>query len=61
MDDLFSAMLVLALSSVMLVTGQQYLSKKSEIPIATSTQPPQVAAISQPAFLRSASCHCFKN
>jgi hypothetical protein len=36
MDDLFSAMLVLALSSVMLVTGQQYLSKKPEITAAAS-------------------------
>ena len=51
MDDLFAAMFVLALSSVMLVTGQQYLSKKSEITAATSAVP-QIAAIGLPARVR---------
>jgi hypothetical protein len=52
MDDLFGAMFVLALSSVMLVTGQQYLSKKSEITAATSAPSPQIAAFGLPAYGR---------
>jgi hypothetical protein len=52
MDDLIGAMFILALSSVMLVTGQQYLSKKSEITAATSAPSPQMAATSLPAQLR---------
>jgi uncharacterized PurR-regulated membrane protein YhhQ (DUF165 family) len=52
MDDLIAAMFVLALSSVMLVTGQQYLSKKSEAAAATSARSPQIAVISLPAYVR---------
>jgi hypothetical protein len=52
MDDLFGAMFVLTLSSVMLVTGQQYLSRKSEITAATSVPSPHIAAISLPATVR---------
>jgi outer membrane murein-binding lipoprotein Lpp len=35
MDDVFSAMLVVAISAVLLVAGQQYLYKKPEISAAT--------------------------
>ena len=52
MDDLIAAMFVLALSSVMLVTGQQYLSKKPEITAATSARSPQIAVISLPPYVR---------
>jgi hypothetical protein len=52
MDDIFSAMLVLALSSVMLVTGQQYLSKTPEIIAAASAPRPHIAANSSPAYVR---------
>jgi hypothetical protein len=48
MDDLIGAMFALALSAVMLVTGQQYLSKKLEI----SAPSPQIAVISLPGNVR---------
>ena len=52
MEDLFGALFALALSAVMLVAGQQYLSRKSEIAVATAAPPPHVAAVSQPAYAR---------
>jgi hypothetical protein len=52
MQDFFSAMFVLALSSVMLVTGQQYLSKRPEITTARSAPSPQIAGIGLPASVR---------
>jgi hypothetical protein len=52
MDDLCSALLVLALSSVTLVSGQQYLSKKPEITAATSAARPHVAASSSILYAR---------
>jgi len=52
MEDLFSAMLVLALCAVMLVTGQQFLSKMPEITAATSVPRPQVVASGSPADVR---------
>jgi hypothetical protein len=52
MDDLVSAMLALALTSVTLVAGQRYLSSKSDIPAATSASQSPAAAIISPAFAR---------
>lgn len=43
MDDLFSAMLAILFSAVMLVAGQQYLSKRPEITSATIVPLPHVA------------------
>jgi hypothetical protein len=52
MEDLFSAMLVILLSAVMLVAGQQYLSKQPEITAATIVRLPQVAVDSQSLYAR---------
>ena len=52
MDDLCSSMFELALSSLMLVGGQHYLSKKPEIPATTSTKHPLIAANIPPSFAR---------
>jgi hypothetical protein len=52
MDDLFSAMLAVAFSAVMLVAGQQYLSKKSDILAATAAPPRYVAVVVSPAYAR---------
>jgi hypothetical protein len=43
MNDLFSAMLAILLSAVMLAAGQQYLSKRLEITSATIAPLPHVA------------------
>lgn len=43
MDDIFTAMLVTAFSAVMLVAGQQYVSKRPEITAATFAPAPRVA------------------
>jgi hypothetical protein len=43
MDDVFSTMLVVAISAVSLVAGQQYLYKKPEISAATFVSLPNVA------------------
>jgi hypothetical protein len=52
MDDFCSALLALALSSVMLVMGQQYLSKKPEITAARSATRAHAAANSPIADAR---------
>ena len=43
MDDIFTAMLVMAFSAVMLVAGQQYVSKRPEITAVTFAPVPHVA------------------
>jgi hypothetical protein len=43
MDDVFTAMLALALSAVMLVAGQQYVSSRPEITAAMFAPRPHLA------------------
>jgi hypothetical protein len=52
MDDLSTAMLALVFCSLMLVTGQQYLSKRPEITAATAAQRPHIAANGLPGYRR---------
>jgi hypothetical protein len=43
MDDVFTAMLAMALSAVMLVAGQQYVSRQPEITAAMFAPLPHIA------------------
>ena len=52
MDDVFTAMLVMALSAVMLVAGQQYVSKQPEITAAMFAPRPQVAGNVSSSYVR---------
>jgi hypothetical protein len=52
MDDLFSAMFVLALSAVLLVAGQQFVSRNPEVTVAASVAGPHVAAKSALSYVR---------
>jgi hypothetical protein len=52
MDDVFTAMLALALSAVMLVAGQQYLSSQPEITAAMFAPLPHVAGNTSPSYVR---------
>jgi hypothetical protein len=53
MDDVFSAMLVVAISAVLLVAGQQYhLYKKPEISAATFVPLPNVAVDTLSSYVR---------
>jgi hypothetical protein len=52
MDDVFTAMLVMAFSAVMLVAGQQYVSKQPEITAATFAPLPHVAVNRSSSYMR---------
>jgi len=52
MDDLFTAMLAIALSAVMLVAGQQYVSRQPEIAAATFAPLPHVAGNVPASYVR---------
>jgi hypothetical protein len=52
MDDVFTAMLAIALSAVMLVAGLQYVSGQPEITAATFAPLPHVAGNASSSYLR---------
>ena len=52
MDDVFTAMLVMAFSAVMLVAGQQFVSRQPEITAATFAPLSHVAVNRSSSFVR---------